>query len=141
MRLFEFTDAKEQIALWKLISDSVWTSISTQAKQQAEAEAYKASLNKNKSSKNISRKSSPKFKQQTQFKSPNKNKSQLKKPSTPKIKNDLTLNYPQQAPTDKQQAIQNTTRSDTSLNLEKDVSSDDLNQRIVGTKRPSSLTS
>lgn len=31
MRLFEFTDANEQLALWKLISDSVWAAIASQA--------------------------------------------------------------------------------------------------------------
>ena len=35
MRLVEFTSAEEQLALWRLISDTVWSSISAQAKQQA----------------------------------------------------------------------------------------------------------
>ena len=34
MRLQEFTDAEEQIKLWKLISDSVWHSIKLQAIEQ-----------------------------------------------------------------------------------------------------------
>ena len=34
MRLQEFADAEEQIKLWKLISDSVWTSIKLQAIEQ-----------------------------------------------------------------------------------------------------------
>ena len=37
MRLVEFASAEEQLALWKLVSDSVWTAISVQAKQQAKA--------------------------------------------------------------------------------------------------------
>ncbi|NBS16853.1 MAG: hypothetical protein EBS79_08105 [Gammaproteobacteria bacterium] len=37
MRLVEFASAEEQMALWKLISDKVWTSIAIQAKQQAKA--------------------------------------------------------------------------------------------------------
>ena len=31
MRIFEFADANEQLALWKLISDSVWAAIASQA--------------------------------------------------------------------------------------------------------------
>ena len=31
MRIFEFSDANEQLALWKLISDSVWVAIASQA--------------------------------------------------------------------------------------------------------------
>ena len=31
MRIFEFSDANEQLALWKLISDSVWAAIASQA--------------------------------------------------------------------------------------------------------------
>jgi hypothetical protein len=31
MRIFEFADANEQLALWKLISDSVWEAIASQA--------------------------------------------------------------------------------------------------------------
>ena len=34
MRLYEFANAQEQLALWKLISDSVWDSISVQAQAQ-----------------------------------------------------------------------------------------------------------
>ena len=30
MRLYEFANAQEQLALWKLISDTVWDSISVQ---------------------------------------------------------------------------------------------------------------
>jgi hypothetical protein len=39
MRLVEFTSAADQLALWKLISDTVWSSINAQAKQQAQAAA------------------------------------------------------------------------------------------------------
>jgi len=42
MRLFEFADAEAQVALWKLISDSVWTAIATQRHQQAQVAAQKA---------------------------------------------------------------------------------------------------
>lgn len=41
MRLNEIASAEEQMALWKLVSDSVWSAISQQAKQEAEARAAK----------------------------------------------------------------------------------------------------
>ena len=39
MRLVEFASAADQLALWKLISDTVWSSINTQAQQQARVAA------------------------------------------------------------------------------------------------------
>ena len=42
MRLQEFADADEQIKLWKLISDSVWNSISAQAQAQEQKRATDA---------------------------------------------------------------------------------------------------
>ena len=39
MRLVEFTSAADQLALWKLISDTVWSSINAQAKQQGQVAA------------------------------------------------------------------------------------------------------
>jgi hypothetical protein len=42
MRINEFANAEEQLALWKLISDNVWTAVRTQAEQQARANAEKA---------------------------------------------------------------------------------------------------
>ena len=42
MRLYEFANAQEQLALWKLISDSVWDSISVQAQAQAQKRAKDA---------------------------------------------------------------------------------------------------
>ena len=39
MRLYEFANAQEQLALWKLISDSVWDSISVQAQSQGQKRA------------------------------------------------------------------------------------------------------
>ena len=41
MRLFEFADAEAQVALWKLISDSVWTAIDAERQKQAQAAAQK----------------------------------------------------------------------------------------------------
>jgi len=37
MRLIEFTSAEEQIALWRLISNTVWTSLQQQQLQQQQA--------------------------------------------------------------------------------------------------------
>lgn len=42
MRINEFADAEEQLALWKLVSDSVWTAIRAQAEQAVRAKAEKA---------------------------------------------------------------------------------------------------
>ena len=42
MRLFEFADAEAQVALWKVISDSVWAAIQTERQQQALAKSAKA---------------------------------------------------------------------------------------------------
>ena len=39
MRLFEFASAEEQLALWKLISNSVWTAIEQQVQQQQQERA------------------------------------------------------------------------------------------------------
>jgi hypothetical protein len=46
MRLNEFTNAEEQLALWKLVSDSVWTALRTQAEQQARERAEKQARDK-----------------------------------------------------------------------------------------------
>lgn len=42
MRLVEFADAEEQLALWKLVSDSVWAAVAQQAEQQQQEKAEKA---------------------------------------------------------------------------------------------------
>ena len=42
MRLVEFADAEEQLALWKLVSDSVWSAVAQQAKQQQQEKVEKA---------------------------------------------------------------------------------------------------
>ena len=39
MRLLEIASAEEQMALWKLVSDSVWAAISRQAREEAERAA------------------------------------------------------------------------------------------------------
>jgi hypothetical protein len=47
MRLDEFANAEDQMALWKLINDNVWQAIETQRQQQAreaQAKAAKAKL-------------------------------------------------------------------------------------------------
>jgi len=46
MRVNEFTNAEEQLALWKLVSDNVWNAIRTQAEQQARARAEKQARDK-----------------------------------------------------------------------------------------------
>ena len=42
MRLFEFADAKSQMELWKLITDSVWQAIAKQAQEQKQLDAQQA---------------------------------------------------------------------------------------------------
>ncbi len=42
MRIFEIASAEDQLALWKLISDSVWTTISQQARNEAQQKAAEA---------------------------------------------------------------------------------------------------
>ena len=39
MRITEIASAEEQLALWKLISDSIWTTISQQARAEAQQKA------------------------------------------------------------------------------------------------------
>jgi hypothetical protein len=41
MRLLEIASAEEQMALWRLVSDSVWTAIAQQARQEAAEKAEK----------------------------------------------------------------------------------------------------
>ena len=57
MRLDEFANAEDQMALWKLINDNVWQAIETQRQQQAreaEAKAAKAKLKPRKGRKGAS---------------------------------------------------------------------------------------
>ena len=42
MRLFEFASAEDTLELWRVISDSVWASISQQAEQERQERAAKA---------------------------------------------------------------------------------------------------
>ena len=39
MRINEIADAEEQIALWRLVSDNVWSAINAQAEEQAKQRA------------------------------------------------------------------------------------------------------
>ena len=45
MRIFEIASAEEQLALWKLISDNIWTAISQQAEAERRQRAEKAAQN------------------------------------------------------------------------------------------------
>ena len=46
MRIFEIASAEEQLALWKLISDNIWTAISQQAEAERRQRAEKAAQRK-----------------------------------------------------------------------------------------------
>ncbi|NDD14790.1 MAG: hypothetical protein EB072_19675 [Betaproteobacteria bacterium] len=59
MRLREFASAEEQMALWKLITQNVWTAIDDQARQQAAERAAKAQAAKPKRAKRSSGSVSP----------------------------------------------------------------------------------
>ena len=72
MRLFEFADAESQIALWKLISDSVWAAMSQEREQQARAVAQKP-------------KSSPRPKKAKRVKVPSPPKLKIAKTPPPKL--------------------------------------------------------
>ena len=46
MRIFEIASAEEQLALWKLISDNIWTAVSQQAEAERRQRAEKAAQRK-----------------------------------------------------------------------------------------------
>lgn len=57
MRIFEIADAEAQLALWKLVNDSVWTAIQTQQHEQAKQKAAAQQQKKSKCSKRVSKRS------------------------------------------------------------------------------------
>ena len=57
MRIFEIADAEAQLALWKLVNDSVWTAIQTQQHEQAKQKAAAQQQKKSKRSKRVSKRS------------------------------------------------------------------------------------
>jgi hypothetical protein len=58
MRIFEIADAEAQLALWKLVNDSVWTAIQTQQHEQAKQKTAAQQQKKAKrSTKRISKRS------------------------------------------------------------------------------------
>ena len=48
MRIDEIASAEEQLALWKLVSDNVWSAIATQAEQERRARAEITARSKSK---------------------------------------------------------------------------------------------
>ncbi|CAM8654442.1 hypothetical protein MCEMAEM21_00053 [Oxalobacteraceae bacterium] len=59
MRIFEIASAEDQLALWKLISDNVWTTISQQARTEAQQKAAAAAKSRLKPKKPKKLKKSP----------------------------------------------------------------------------------
>ena len=57
MRIFEIADAEAQLALWKLVNDSVWTAIQTQQHEQAKQKAAQQIKKNKRSTKRISKRS------------------------------------------------------------------------------------
>ena len=51
MRINEITNAKEQLALWKLVSDNIWQAIAVQAQQQKQTAAISKTSKLSKTSK------------------------------------------------------------------------------------------
>lgn len=60
MRLFEFSDAKVSLELWKLVSDSMWNAISVQAQEQERREQEQALQKKKKPKAALNTKQPPK---------------------------------------------------------------------------------
>ena len=56
MRIFEFSDANEQLALWKLISDSVWAAIASQADSERTAKHRQSVATKEASPRKLTKK-------------------------------------------------------------------------------------
>ena len=101
MRLIEFASAQDQIALWRLVSDSVWASISLQAEQERKQRAEKAAQSKYKGTRG--KKPSKIAKPPAPISSP------ITAPPTPSIANKTTLSKKPQptaptAPTNQQSA-------------------------------------
>ena len=55
MRLFEFTDAKASLELWKVVNDCVWKAISVQAQERREQEQALQQKNKPKAAPKLKR--------------------------------------------------------------------------------------
>ena len=79
MRLFEFTDAKASLELWKLVNDCVWKAISVQAQEQERREQEQALQQKKKP------KATPKVKLPPNTTIPRPLKSKAKKTSAQEI--------------------------------------------------------
>lgn len=111
MRIFEIADAEAQLALWKLVNDSVWTAIQTQQHEQAKQKVAAQQQKKSKRSKRVSKrhisapapitkipKPIPKLaapKQQNATSSANPPKQQSQKLATPTNANLNPQPYPQ----------------------------------------------
>jgi hypothetical protein len=145
MRLFEFADAKEQLALWKLVSDAVWSSIKKQQSEQAEAEAYKASQSKPKIRSTRKASSPPKFKAPPQQNQQKKRNLQTKQSAQvnpyPKTQTNQAPQYPQKAASNTLQQPQTPQQIQRQLTTQKMRSRLDSPQIALGTTKPSSSTS
>ena len=100
MRINEIASAEDQMALWRLVSDSVWQAIETQRQQQAQAEqakAAKAKLKPRGSRKGKSRSAAP-------MPSPPKKAQPPENPST-KPNPPPATNPQAQSPAQRQQAL------------------------------------
>lgn len=121
MRLFEFTNAEEQLKLLQLIFDTTFSTIRHQAEQQARERAEQARLSKLKPKRKSSGKpkSIPSIKVPTPSKpltKPTKNKAILSQPISKSSQPPSTLpNHPTQPPTNSPTTLANKTVTPTAL--------------------------
>ena len=112
MRLIEFANAQDQIALWRLVSDSVWASISQQAEQERKQREEKTAQSKYKGrrGKKSSKVAKPAVPITPPTTPPIANKATLNKKSQPAAQTNPQAAKMQQAVTsahnDKQPAVQ-----------------------------------
>ena len=96
MRIFEIASAEEQLALWKLISDNVWTTISQQARTEAQQKAAAAAKSRLKPKKPKKLKKPPRAPAPPKPKPKPQNKSAV--PARPQTVNQPAKTQPRSSP-------------------------------------------
>ncbi len=121
MRLFEFTNAEEQLKLLQLIFDTTFSTIRQQAEQQAREKAEQARLTKLKPKRKSSSKakSAPSIKIPAQPKPPTKPSKPTANPTQPPVKSNQphsnVARHPSQPPTNSSTTLPNKTVTATAL--------------------------
>jgi outer membrane biosynthesis protein TonB len=96
MRIVEIASAEEQLALWKLISDNVWTTISQQARTEAQQRAAAAAKSRLKPKKPKKLKKPPRAPAPPKPKPKPQNKSAV--PARPQTVNQPAKTQPRSSP-------------------------------------------